>query len=225
MLVPILNNFSTLIVTVRRNVWSSVLTTVLILTIILAWSARDVISDIVTQNPNPGLHSEAQLDSALRSDLFETNADRVLVRYFTEKEVDGKLVPWVSTLTVVTAPGIAAPTLLVLRESPRSAIGQVMSRMMADPKHPICVHLKTSELADSDYSNGLRQVGVMEQFWCPIEDINGNVVGFIAASYLTETKPKPDEQVIFQMLRETGSRLGGYLPKQQQPTWFEGLFN
>jgi hypothetical protein len=200
---------------------SSVMTTGMIILIILAWSARGNISTWMEQNPSPAQQTERlersresdqKIAKALRSRLDSLNADRVLIRQFhtlTENET-GLALPYVSTTHVQNAPGVSPPIPQIIN-MPRAYLVDVTRPMYANPNMPVCVFLLTSEIEDATYRRFLAESGVYEQYVCPISDIDGKPVGFLIASYLTNTKTRPSKEQIFTMLNDTSVRVAGYL--------------
>ena len=107
-----------LIITVRRNAWSSVLTTVMLIAIIIAWSARDNLVTFIERNPSAAQEkdrfdrsvvADSQINETLSVIRTELNADRVAIRQFHNSKTDLTGLPFasISTTYCSLAPGIA----------------------------------------------------------------------------------------------------------------------
>jgi hypothetical protein len=220
MLGSLIPHLSTLIITVRRNMLSSVVTTCMILGIIVAWSARGNIATWMENNPSEeqrserierGRESDLKIARALGERRKSLNADRVLIRQFHSMSDDSTkaIIPYVTTTHIQNAPGVSAPVPQIIN-MPRAYMIDVTRPMYEGPT-PVCIHLPTSSIMDDTYRRFLNESGVYEQYICPIADIDGKPMGFIIAAYLTDTKQRPAKEEIFTMLSETSVRVAGYL--------------
>lgn len=236
MLDNLIPNLTTLIITVRRNMLSSVMTTLMIIAIIVAWSARGNIAEWIEKNPSAaeqtlrvarGVASDKKIETALRKDLVAINADRVLIRRFSD-QIDtptSTVIPYVTTTHVVTTAGVSAPSPKIVN-MPRSYISDATDIMYANPKEPVCVHLFTKDIKQEFYREALMESGAVEQFMCPISDLDGAPVGMIIAGYITISKPRPEEQDIYSTLSDTSVRVAGYLNEVTAPereVWWRKL--
>jgi hypothetical protein len=236
MLDNLIPNLTTLIITVRRNMLSSVMTTVMIIAIIVAWSARGNISEWVENNPTAeeqslrvvrGVESDRKIENALRKDLEAINADRVLIRRFSD-QIDSKhstIIPYVTTTHIVTAPGVSIPSARIVN-MPRSYISDATDLIYADPKHPVCIHLFTKDIKQEFYRTAMQESGAVHQYMCPVEDLDGVPMGMVIAGYLTLSKDHPDDETIYTTLGGTGVRVAGYLHEVTAPerqVWWRQL--
>lgn len=228
MIIPLLNNFSTLIVTVRRNILSSLLTTLLILLLIIGWSAKDAISiylnGAVTGEHVTNEERDAQIARRLTAILTTTNADRVVIREFSnEAEEDGQVVPYLTTTHFVVAAGIADPPAALMR-TPRSTLGHLVTDMT---EKNICVTMTPADIPDVNFRETVtRQTGAAFWLMCPIYDLDNKPIGYIAASYVNQQKSHPANEVIHTVLSDEGKRLSGYLGKFDDTgkPWYKSLF-
>lgn len=231
MLTSLISNLITLILTVRKNLFASVMTTLFLLSIIFAWAVRGNVSTWLEQNPSAAQQSErtlragesnSKIDRALQQDLVLMGADRVLIRQFHElSDPDTRIVvPYVTTTHMVTAPGVSTPSTAII-SMPRSYMSDIMRLVWQNG--PTCIHVSTKEVRDELYARLLVETGVHEQYVCPIVDLNGVPVGLIIAAYLTPTKERPTEERIFSKLNDTSIRVAGYLAEVTAPerqTWY-----
>ena len=227
-----------LIITVKANFWTSVATTVMLMALILVWSARGNISTFITQNPTVetqnlrivrGRESDKKIEKALRDDMAEINSDRVIIRQFhDQKDSDStSIIPYVTTTHIVNMPGVSPPVPQIIN-LPRSYIRDITERMFATTAKPVCIHILTTEITDEMYRKFLEQSGVYEQYICPIMDISGSASGVIIAGYLTKTKERPSQQEIFDVLSGTATQVSGYLAEVLAPekeTWLMKVLN
>lgn len=236
MFAALIPNLITLILTVRKNLFASVMTTLMILSIIFAWSARGNVATWFEQNPSAEQQSEraqragesnSKIDQALRQDLDVLGADRVLIRQFHDlSDPDTRnVIPYVTTTHMVTAPGVTSPTSAII-SMPRSYVSDIARLVWHSGSQ--CVHLLTTEVHDEIYMRLLTESGVYEQYVCPIVDLNGAPVGLIMAAYLTPTKERPSQNQIFEKLNDTSIRVAGYLAEVTAPerqAWYRRLLS
>lgn len=237
MLANLIPNLITLIVTVRKNIFASVMTTLFILAIITAWSARGNIAAWFENNPSPQQRNERveragqsnqKIEQALRADMAAIGADRVLIRQFHHQSdpQSSVSIPYVTTTHIVTAPGVSPPA-TGLTTMPRSYLNDVTSRVWSNGQTR-CIHIFTSDVADEIYKRLLIESGVHEQYICPILDLNGGPVGLIMAGFLTDTKARPTQEQIFDKLNGTSVRVAGYLAEVTAPErtpWYRQLLS
>lgn len=238
MIGSLIPHLSTLIVTVRRNMLSSVMTTLMILSIIIAWSARGNIATWLEQNPSAeqqkerierGRESNAKIEAALKNDMANIKADRMLIRQFHDQldPASGTIVPHITTTHIVMAPGVASPSQGIIN-LPRTYLADVTQRVYANPAKPVCVRIKTAEISNPIYQRFLIESGVAEQYICPITDIDGAPVGLIIAGFLTETKARPTDEQVFAEMTDTATRVSGYLAEVTAPerqSWYRKLLD
>lgn len=238
MLQTLIQNLATLIVTVRKNMLSSIMTTFMILVIIVAWSARGNIASWMENNPSAtqrverisrATESGQKITTALTNDLVVLNADRVFIRQFHELEdpVSHISVPMASVTYLVTAPGVSS-TPSALQPMPRGRLSDLVDGIWADPAHPICIRRTVEEIRDPVYRSRLVEGGVAVLFACPVLDIDGTPIGIIHASYITMTKARPADDVIFARLSTTSVRIAGFLAEVTAPereTWYRKLLS
>lgn len=238
MFATLIPNLITLIITVRKNVFASVMTVLFILAIIFAWSARGNIATWLEQNPSAAQQNERvqragesnnKIDRALKQDMLAIGADRVLIRQFHElADPDSRLsIPYVTTTHMVTAPGVSPPTQSII-SMPRSYVSDVTRMVWQDGQRPRCIHLLTSDVRDELYKRLLVESGVHEQYICPVLDLNGAPVGMIMSAYLTPTKARPPVEQIFAKLNDTSIRVSGYLAEVTAPersSWYRKMLS
>jgi hypothetical protein len=227
MLGTLIPHLSTLIVTVRKNMLSSVMTTFMILVIIIAWSAKGNIAVWIENNPTAqeqqarmsrGQASDQKIEQALRVVLIGTQADRLLIRQFHEQHQPGSdvMVPMTTTTHAVMAPGVSPPQ-VAITTMPRSYLKDITSRVWPQGKPPACTHIKVTDITDAIYRDLLERSGVFEQYICPISDLDGAPIGVIMAGFLTGTKQRPEEAAIFAKMMDTAIRVAGYLNEVKAP--------
>lgn len=216
-----------LILTVRKNFWSSAATMFMLILLIVVWSARGNISTWISNNPSKevqtervkrGLQSDTKINSALRQDRMELNADRVLIRQFHDfsDQSSSTPVPSVSVTYVVTAPGVDTPP-NATQPQPRTYFSDVTGTIWETPAEPKCVVLRTTDVKNQHYHKMLEESGVAVLYSCPITGIDGEPIGIIMASFLTTEKQRPSDEVIFSTLEGTASRVAGYLADVTAP--------
>jgi hypothetical protein len=234
----IIPHLATLIVTVRKNVLSSLMTFFLLLVLIIAWSARGNVSTWFEQNPTPhqqaervqrGLESSQKIEGVLRQNRDELNADRVFIRQFHD-QIDAEtsvVIPSATITHISTAPGVSIPP-ATGTPYPRTYISQIIDGVFGDRSAPVCIVLKTTEILDPAFRQRLVQSGAAIIFSCPVLDITGVPIGLIHATYLTENKTRPSDEVIFSTLNHTASRVAGYLAEVTAPereSWYRKLLD
>lgn len=238
MIGQLIPHLSTLIVTVRRNMLSSVMTTVMILAIIITWSARGNIASWMEQNPSAeqkkerierGRESNAKIEAALKNDLQRIHADRMLIRQFHDQTdtASGTIVPHITTTHIANGPGVAPPAQGIIN-LPRTYLEDITSRVYAEPAKPVCIRINTVDVSNPIYKRYLVESGVAEQYICPITDIDGAPVGLLIAGFLTETKARPSDDQVFAEMTDTANRVAGYLAEVTAPerqTWYRKLLD
>jgi hypothetical protein len=233
----IIVSLQSLIITVKKNFFHSFATVLMLLTVIVAWSARGNIATFLERNPtaqqekarfDQSIVADAQINGALEDVRKQINADRVLIRQFHNSKTDLTGLPFasVSTTYYAYAPGITlAPG--SFDPYPLSSINAVLARMFIPNTPPQCAKLDVDSVTDPAYKRLLVINGVAIWFNCPIMNLRGQPVGFVLASYMTVTKPRPKDEVIDAVLNNTGERVVGYLDnviKQEKTPWYVAIF-
>lgn len=227
-----------LIITVRRNFLSSAFTTVMLLLLIFTWSARDNIATFIERNPSAhqekqrfdqAIVVDSQVGEALSEIRSQLNADRIVIRQFHNSKTDLTGLPFtsVSTTYYSLAPGVGL-TSESLQSFPVSTINEQLRMMFVPNEEPRCSVIRPQgDIRDPTYSKNLRDNGVAIAFSCPLMNLRGQPVGFIAAAYLTQEKPKPDDDKIMLILNNTGQRVVGYLSNVvavERKPWYATIF-
>lgn len=227
-----------LIITVRRNAVSTVFTTIMLLALILAWSARGNIATFLEKNPSPhqeairfdeSVLADASINETLETVRMQINADRVLIRQFHNSKADLTGLPFasVSTTYYSLAPGVMLSS-DTFQPYPLSTVNEILAKMFVKGEEPHCVEIIPSkDISNPVYRNYLKQDGVVVSYACPMRNLKGQPVGFITAGYLTVEKKRPSDQEIKEILDETGVRVVGYVSqvihKERKP-WYETIF-
>jgi hypothetical protein len=238
MLATLIPNLSILIVTVRRNMFAAVMTTLLLLMLIMGWTARGNISTWLQSNPSPeqqadrisrSLRSDNKINRVLQSDLIKANGDRLFIRQFTD-QIDATTRTVVPSMTVTyftTAAGVRFPTENM--STPRAYLSDIIQLVWYDDKKaPKCARLAATDVKDTFYAKYLRDNGVAVMFACPVTDLTGAPIGLIFVSYLTNEKSRPSDEKIYEILSSTSVRIAGYLNDITAPektTWLRKLLD
>ncbi len=204
MLANIINNFSILIITVRRNTWYAVMTTLMLLALVFAYSMRDTIPVLITTNPRSDYSEKIQV--LLDANRKILSADRVYIKQFhTIDEV-----PYVTITYMSVSSGI---TKGVDWDQPMSEtqIAETKFRVFPTNGVPTCVEMDFSEIRDPTYKKSLENNGVKIFYACPILDIANQPTGIIYASYISKYNPHPTKDEIFVALSKTSEKVSGYL--------------
>ena len=228
-----------LIVTVRRNILSSILTTFMILLIIITYSARENIATFLERNPSPetervrfghAIVADGQINEALESVRVKLNADRVLIRQFHNSKADLTGLPFssISTTYGAFAPGVTLSA-TSYQPMPLSVLNDQLAMMWpTDGSAPHCVKLSKESVKDISYRKYWDENGIAVAYSCPLINLRGQPVGMIGAGYLTEEKKRPmTDQQMFELLSRTGEKSVGYLEmgtKDKNEPWYVRLF-
>lgn len=227
------NGLRDLILTVRKNFWAALATTLMLILLILVWSARGNFAAWLAQHPSAevqaqrairSIASEKKINAALNKDRQYVNADRIQIRQFHEM-IDPKsriVVPSATVTYIVTAPGVALPP-AVSAPVPRAYLSDVMELVWEDENNPVCTVQNITDIKDEVWHARLVASGVAVLYSCPILDIDGLPIGMIHATYLTATKSRPRNEEIFQKLSMTAIKVAGYLAEVTAPesdSWF-----
>ncbi len=237
MLNALIPGLTTLIITVRRNLFAAVMTTLMILSIIIVWSARGNISTWLESNPTAAQQTERNIRSVtsdrkindiMESDLVKLNADRVFIRQFNDQydQSTKTVIPSVTVTYHAVAPGVSFSADHVTM--PRAYVSDVINAVWRDPAKPQCAKFSLNDIKDEVYHGYLIKGGVVLFYTCPIMDIGGSPIGMVNASYLTLTKSRPTDQEIFSRLNDTGIRIAGYLDEVTAPekeVWYRKLLS
>lgn len=227
-----------LIITVRRNAVSSAFTTMMLLILIFAWSARDNITAFIERNPSAKQESvrfdesvviDTQVNEALNDVRTNINADRVLVRQFHNGRTDLTGLPFASVATTYFSLG---PGITITEESfgsfPLSTINDVLVRMFVKGQPPKCGSLTIDEVSNPIFARYLRSNGVEMLYFCPLMNLRSQPVGYIGAGYLTKEKKRPTDDEIQLILNNSGQRIVGYLAQvteREKKPWYETIFH
>lgn len=237
MLGSILVSLQSLIITVRKNFFHSIMTTLMLLSLIVVWSARGNISTFLERNPSPAqeklrfdqtILADGQINATLEAIRVEINADRVLIRQFHNSKTDLTGLPFasVSTTYYATGAGIALDP-ISFSAYPLSSVNEALALMHPQDGRPICAPLATNTVSDPAYRILLETNGVAISYNCPIVNLRGQPVGFIIASYLTDNKKRPADEIIMNTLDTTGVKVVGYLHSvihQEKTPWYSAIF-
>lgn len=229
-------NLQLLILTVRKNFLSSFVTMLMLMALIIVWSARGNISTFVTNHPSREIQAQRvsrslsidnKINAVVKEDRTRLNADRGVIRQFYETDESKLSVPSVAVTYINNAPGIDidGPPITLL---PRSYFSDVTGSVWADPANPKCSRLTLADIKNGHYRDILQASGVQLLYTCPITGIDGEPIGMIMAQYLTESKPRPTDDVIFSVLSATSVRVAGYLAAVTAPEeeiWWHKILN
>jgi len=227
-----------LIITVRRNAVSTVFTTIMLLALILAWSARGNIATFLEKNPSPkqeairfdeSVLADASINETLENVRVELNADHILIRQFHNAKADLTGLPFASVSTTYYA---LSPGVMISNDSfqpyPLSTVNEILAKMFVKGSEPRCVAIIPSkDVTNPVYRNYLKQNGVVLSYACPMRNLKGQPVGFITAGYLTFEKTRPSDEEIKELLDNTGVRVVGYVSKviqKERKPWYETIF-
>jgi hypothetical protein len=217
----IIAGLQSLIITVKKNAWSSILTTVLLLVLIITWSARDNIATFIERNPSAAqekdrfdksVQADAQINETLVNIQTSLNADRVMIRQFHNSKADLTGLPFasISTTYFALAPGVAISE-NSMNAYPLSTVNETLVKMFVRNHDPVCAVMRTSEIHDPIFTKFLNESGVAVGYSCPLNNLRGQPVGMIWAVYLTDEKKRPSDEDIMAILNDTGMRVVGYL--------------
>lgn len=229
----IIKGLQDLITTVGKNAWSSILTTILLLTLMITWGARDNISTFIERNPSAAqekerfdrsVQADAQINETMMSIREELNADRVMIRQFHNSKTDLTGLPFasVSTTYYALAPGVAISE-NSMSAYPLSTVNESLIKMFIPHDKPRCARMDTDEIRDPIFSKWLQDGGVKVGYSCPLMNLRGQPVGMIWAVYLNNEKVRPNDEEITNTLNDTGMRIVGYLSgvivDEKSPWW------
>lgn len=233
----IIVSLGTLIIIVKKNFFSSFMTVLMLLSVIVAWSARGNIATFLERNPtaiqekdrfDQSIVADAQINDSLEYIRKQINADRVVIRQFHNSKTDLTGLPFasVSTTYFAMAPGV---TLVEgsLNPFPLSTVNEQLGRMFRPNETPKCTKIETVEIHDPAFLSYLTKNGVSMLYSCPIMNLRGQPVGLIAAGYLTKEKSRPLDPEIQAILNNTAERAVGYLDgviKKEKKPWYIAIF-
>lgn len=235
MLNTLIPNLSILIVTVRRNLFAAVMTTLMLLLVIITWSSRGNFAVWLSQNPTAsqqtdrisrGLKSGDKINEVLGRMRETLNADRVLVRQFNN-QVDPAThtnIPSMTTTYYSLAPGVGID--ITRLTQPRAYLSDVLQDVWQAGHAPTCTKHELEDIKDSVFSAILLSNGVAVFYSCPIVDLTGAPIGMVEAVYMTKNKERPSDLAIQQTLSVTGDRIAGYIDAVTSPekdTWYRKL--
>lgn len=232
----ILVSLQSLIITVKKNFFHSFATVLMLLSVIVVWSARGNIATFLERNPtaaqekdrfDQSIVADAQINGALEDIRKQINADRVMIRQFHNSKTDLTGLPFASVSTTYAA---FAPGVTLAAGSydpyPLSTINEVLAQMFKPNTPPACAKMAIYDIDDPAYKKLLETNGVAIWYNCPIMNLRGQPIGFILASYLTDTKEKPSDDEIKTILNNTGERVVGYLDgviKKEKKPWYVAI--
>ncbi len=227
-----------LIITVKRNAWSSVFTTLMLFLLIVTWSARANISTFIERNPTAAQEkirfdrsvvADGQINEALANLRKKMNADRVLIRQFHNSKTDLTGLPFasISTTYYSAAPGVAVSNDFQ-SSFPLSTINEQLMLMFKYGQEPTCIRIAYDDVEEEIFRDYLKQNGISLTYACPLIDLRGQPVGVITIHYLIAEKKHPDDQVIMDTLNDTGIRVVGYLAgilDEENRSWYVKLLD
>lgn len=210
-----------LIITVRRNLFSSFATTIMIILLIIVWSARGNITTFLERNPSPemeqkrfdkALVADGLINDALEVDRIKINADRVMIRQFHNSKADLTGLPFasISTTYAAMAPGVTLEP-GSMDPAPLSTMNSQLSKMWTGDGNPKCTRMEKIEVKSPQYLEYWEKNGVAIAFSCPLLNLRGQPVGIIGAGYMVSEKKRPTDDKIFEILNKTGEKAVGYL--------------
>ncbi len=232
------SSLATLIITMRRNMLSSMMTFVMLLTLIVVWSARGNISAFFDRNPtivqqkdrfDQSIVAGAQINDTLATVRTKVNADRVIIRQFHDSGSDATGLPFMSVTATyhLFAPGVTLEA-SAFNPVPLSTMNEQMAMMFQPGKPARCATIVPANITNPVYKAYLMRNGVAVAYNCPMLDLRGQPVGFIGVSYLTIEKKRPSEEEIYMVIKVTGERVVGYLDdviqKEKKP-WYQAIFS
>lgn len=226
-----------LIITVRRNVVSTVFTTCMLLLLIFTWSVRGNIVTFIERNPSPkqeavrfdeSVVADSSINETLNKIRQEINADRIMIRQFHNAKADLTGLPFASVSTTYhsLSPGVMMSS-SSFQPYPLSTVNDILAKMFVRGKEPACAKILLSEINNPIFLNELKESGDVIMYACPMRNLKGQPVGFISASYLTAEKTRPEDNLIKYTLDDTGIRVVGYatqvIEREKKP-WYETIF-
>ena len=227
-----------LIITVRRNVWSSILTITMLFFLIVMWSARDNITTFFERNPstetekdrfNMSIVADSQINETLDNIRVKLNGDRLLIRQFHNSKTDLTGLPFasVSTTYFSLAPGVTLDD-SALQPFPLSTINEQLAMMFQPGEAPKCAKVVQDAVTDPVYQDYMLKNGVAVSFSCPLINLRGQPVGIIGVVYLTQEKHRSSDQDIEYVLNDTSIRVVSYLSAvitDEKKSWKESIFD
>lgn len=233
----LVKSFTTLVDTVKKNAWSSILTTILLMVLIITWGVRDNIATFLERNPSAvqekdrfdrSVQADGQINETLGNIRGEINADRIMIRQFHNSKTDLTGLPFasVSTTYFALSPGVAISDSM-MDPYPLSTVNEALRKMFVVNEKPKCATIKTTDVNDPIFSSFLIQDGVNYSYACPLMNLRGQPVGIIWAVYLTSEKIRPEDEKILDTLDDTGMRVVGYLSGvivNENKPWYSVVF-
>lgn len=227
-----------LIITVKRNAWSSVFTTLMLFLLIVTWSARANISTFIERNPSAAeekirfdrsVVADGQINDALKNLREKMNADRILIRQFHNSRRDLTGLPFasISTTYYSAAPGVAVSNDFQA-SFPISTVNEQLVQMFKYGTEPQCIKIIYDDVKEEVFRDYLRQNGISLTYACPLIDLRGQPVGVITIHYLIAEKKHPEDQVVLASLNDTGIRVVGYLAgilDEENKSWYRKLLD
>lgn len=230
-------SLQSLIITVRKNFFHSFVTVMMLLAVIVVWSARGNIATFLERYPtaaqeknrfDQSIIADGQINDSLEIVRTSINADRILIRQFHNSKTDLTGLPFasVSTTYYALAPGVALAD-GSFNPFPLATVNEQLSKMFHPGETPRCAQITSRQITDPTYSRYLNQNGIVLAYSCPIMNLRGQPVGYIGANYLTTNKQRPSDEEIYRILNSTGQRIVGYLDgviRQEKKPWYVAIF-
>lgn len=197
---------------IRLATWvkTNILATLLVLLIAgTAYGGFQVLShvDQIIEAVKPSAKSETtsfhlaigrgmKINSLLETVRYETNVSRLIVAEFHNGKSNLGAIPWSfsSSRHAAIAPGIAYD-IDTAQSVPNTVFSETFVQIWADPKKPVCVYVKTSEVKSSLMRARLISRGTTSFVQCPIQRADGTPLGTVVASFIRD-EPRDLKPVI-----------------------------
>lgn len=169
------------------------------------------------------INSEGLIPNVLEEARDKIGADRLVVRqYHNGKQgISGIPFNFVQTVYAAARPGFGLTDPEAYSSYPISTMSKTLLSMYreGDVTKPQCIIIYNGQAADPFFKVYLDRYGVQTLIQCPLADRDDNIVGYIAAGYVTPHNATPDEQ---EAVVQAGKKVVHSLEKitEEETPWY-----
>lgn len=167
--------------------------------------------------------ADQQINAALEDLRLDADADRVIIRQFTNNTRNVAGVPWAYIVTthVAIRAGVSPPS---FDRYPLAGMNHMLQKMWVDFREPKCI-VETKEYMGTDpaYIDYMAKHGVVKFVSCPILSLQGYPIGIIGIGWINDKGGDERDEELMLKTKTVAERVGGYLdeihPVEQKPWW------
>lgn len=216
----IIEAFQSLIHTVKDNPTPSLLATLLVIALFVAWNSVNNNQLISSLAPNPAINQQhfeealrvnTEINNAITNLRTEVYADNAQVRQFHNGKQDLTGLPFTYVLTTyISVDKGTNVSESSLSSQPLSGMNATIKAMYKkDLRNPVCIHFYRKDVNDILFRAYLEDSKINFFVMCPIKNLLDYPVGFVGVGYVGEPASPPE--IVEARVRQVSWAIAGYL--------------